>query len=249
MFDLSRIQQDYCSFMGIQSLPSFELCQEIIQKGTKRCYIARARYDFEKAKLILEIPSGYEIPISVLFHEFTHLYDYSLYVIGSGMLPGDEEMRAIDLTVYTEYHASQVEILQLLGANSVQAPPKFSLEQTITIGKLSFKVYEYWLGRLDKALLILNSQEYNNDEVKRIIQTLTLLGNYWGIRSIVEKYATDYSDDYKKRNGYNSILHHFDPLAFVELDELMHGRLTSNEINRSIYLCSDIIRKATGMLI
>ncbi len=106
--------EKYMTFMGIDSFPSFEQESYQINTSNDYCYAARAEYDSNTKTHKLLLPENIEIPIYLLYHELTHILDMEVLAIGSLYYDNC-------LTGYMEYHASQVELLYMMGAKTVNS--------------------------------------------------------------------------------------------------------------------------------
>ena len=74
------------------------------------------------------IPWYFCIEPYILFHEFTHILDAETYARG-------DKVKYATSSGFTEYHASQIELLKMLGANSANEHISFSTKKMVkTIG-------------------------------------------------------------------------------------------------------------------
>lgn len=127
---------EYTDFVGIQNFPAYDLQFKAVSKSKadNQGYevLACTSYQAEIQKHILEVSTNVELSKHLMFHEFTHMMDSELYVNG-------DKYRYVGVSGYTEYHASQVELMLLLGANAINDIPTFSIDTIIYtfMGKMS----------------------------------------------------------------------------------------------------------------
>ena len=105
------------------------------------------------------------------------------------MLKNGEEIHDFCLNGYMEYHASQVELMVGLGANSIKDTLSFSVCDPID--NLGFTIKEYMDTRFEIAVDMLNNSIPNNR-----LDGLGVLYNFLGLKSICLMYALDYKDNY-----------------------------------------------------
>ena len=140
---MKQYEEEYKAFMGINEFPEYKLelfkldINDINESGYGAP--AQSKYNFNTGEHILRVCTDLEVMKYIVFHEFTHILDSEMYVNGNANAYAY-------LTGYTEYHASQVELMLLLGANSINVDDfAFSIEEkikTIT-GEKSVKDYLY----------------------------------------------------------------------------------------------------------
>ena len=84
----------------------------------------------------LVVSTNLKLSKHLIFHEFTHIYDSYRYVKG-------DKVRYAGLPGFTEYHASQVELMQLLNAENIDDTFAFSMDSIINTisGKKSVQQY------------------------------------------------------------------------------------------------------------
>ena len=125
---------DYKRFMGIDSFPEFET--EYFTQDYSKDYVygAQAVYDVETQKHTLRFPSELEVPRFLLFHELTHILDAEKYSTG-------EKNHDFCLQGFMEYHASRVELMVMMGAQTVNETLSFSMNEKINGCGWSVKQY------------------------------------------------------------------------------------------------------------
>lgn len=183
---IEQYEKEYIDFMQISNLPSYELelfelnLSEINTTGFGS--FAQAIYIPKTDEHILRVSSNAELMKYVLFHEFTHILDTEMYA-------KKDSSKCIYLSGYTEYHASQVELMVLLGENNIR-PNKFtfSLDSEIFHKKT---VKDYLLQKHQLFMDMMNGKAVTMN-AEKLITTLGVLYNYWGLRSVCKMYGQNY---------------------------------------------------------
>lgn len=212
--------------MGIKVFPVYELqTKEVslaIAKSQGFDFVASTFYQSENRKHTLLASTNVDLSKYVIFHEFTHMIDSETNVKG-------DKMRYAGFSGFTEYHASQVELMQLLGANVVSEGISFSRDSSITTMAGEKSVYQYIIEKHEHANELFSRSDFpvNLDTLK---SAFSILYNYFGLRSICEMYAIDYTEKISNEAFLKFIL----TQNFVALNRLMHGWLNEGKINLSI---------------
>lgn len=128
---------------------------------------------------------------SVLFHEFTHILD-GVYTLTS--INDDKKFDKL-MATYSEYHASQIELLCVLGYTKLPIVKKFKLSSKIYNEDRMVDVEHYLIQPLSSAIEIANHEkrdyinlsdlEFNKRYILLRNKTLYYLGKY----NVCEKYA------------------------------------------------------------
>ena len=150
---------------------------------------------------------------------------------------------------YTEYHAAQIEFLIALGVTSQKNISDFSITQNVSIGSYG-NVEDYWYDKLQMALNSINDLSKEKDE-DGIYNALTLLCNYWGIRSIFEMKCLDYlekMDQEKHKSTIDEIRdalfsHSVDVQDLDVIDCLLHNWLDEVKVKEAMLVCQRVIKK------
>lgn len=215
--------QEYKHFMEIDYFPEFELqTKEVsLSLADKRGYDSAATtfYDVSADKHTLIVSTNLQLSKYLIFHELTHVWDTEMYA-------RKDKIKYAGLSGFTEYHASQIELMILLGASFVSADLSFSMMDKIETFAGTKTVQEYVTMKYHHAVDLFKRQDFPAD----IAMLKTALGvwyNYMGLRSICEKYTADYSsceDD-------NWVMTQYIPSQlFVMTNILMQGWLEKNVI-------------------
>lgn len=165
----------------------------------------------------------------VLFHEFTHILDTEMYA-------KKDSSKCIYLSGYTEYHASQVELMVLLGENNIR-PNKFtfSLDSEIFHKKT---VKDYLLQKHQLFMDMMNGKAVTMN-AEKLITTLGVLYNYWGLRSVCKMYGQNYIEQIDN----TPIIKEFPERMFFVADTFMEGWFDKKKVEQSFGLYSNILRE------
>lgn len=231
---LENTKIKFMKFMKLNSFPHFDIIIQNITLDSNEAQqymkAAGALYDFKTQRHSLIINPLIDFNEYIVFHEFTHILDTEQYA-------NNDRVRYVYLSGYTEYHASQIELLNLLGAKKVNKRVRFKMNQIINTIAGNITVQEYIEDKHNQAIELFNDGSFLvNDEY--MIASLGVLFNYWGLRSICEMYAKDY----KENKNNDAFLKRIPPLYFISLDSSMHGFMNDKQINIIMKQYEPIIR-------
>lgn len=192
---VSECEETYKQFLEISEFPEYELVAKelTLEKSERQGFDswATAFYDIPTGKHRLEIWSGMHTfgqdGKYVVFHELTHILDDENIV-------KRDKVKYLANHGFTEYHASQIELMQMLGAENIHQHIVFSMSDKIkTVG--GEKTIKEFLDmpRLLAIELINRADFPANIETMKV--TMGLIFNYYGRRSICKMYALDYQDN------------------------------------------------------
>lgn len=122
---LSELNVKYCNFMNIEKLPDYET-NVFKNNNSTHTYV-----EFGENKPILNIHSDY-FPLlksnatPVIFHELTHILDNSILLPELAI-----DKRHILTSMYSEYHAVQVQMKSSLHFETFDTDYKFKLETKV----------------------------------------------------------------------------------------------------------------------
>ncbi len=118
-----------------------------------------------------------------LYHEFTHMWDYyNLF------RDKDQQERKSVLSLYTEYHASQIEFLRFMEFESVKYAKRIDLNDKFYEFDKEETVYEFYDERCQ--LLIESINNYKTDGSTKNYRAIIDSYMYvFGIKSIYDKYV------------------------------------------------------------
>lgn len=234
---IKSAENEYKAFMGIQEFPTYETqFKEVsLVKARKTGFESPATsfYKPDSSKHILQVCTNLLITKEVLFHEFTHILDAEVYAKG-------DKIRYCWLSGFTEYHASQIELMKALGATSVVDAVPFSKGTIIDTFFGAKSVDQYVVGKQKLAIDLFSTNKFSTNLA--ILKTaMGVLYNYLGLRSICEMFATDYSEI--ENNA--TFLKFIPQELFNRLSDEMHGWLNEDKIEASM----EVYKKITWGLI
>ncbi|WP_405026854.1 hypothetical protein [Lysinibacillus boronitolerans] len=170
----------YKEFMFIDKMPTFQIRIEENKNNASHNYNVGA----DKHLLIVGPNIINKNMEYILFHEFTHMFDVmtisaknpSVYFANRG---------------FTEYHASQIELLKLLGSKNKSDNLSFSLTQTVETAIGITTVLEY-ISKLRDTVKWEIKEEGFPDNLATLSTALGMIFNHLGRISICQLYANDY---------------------------------------------------------
>ena len=185
-----KCEIDYLRFMGIDCLPNYTITPIIIslEETDRKGYAAPAnvKYDFNTNTHHMNIWTIFPTLSAdyIMFHEFTHMIDTERFC-------KSDQIKYIANKGYTEYHASQVAFMKLLGAKTINSTPSFKMEQTVETYSGSKSINELISTPLSTISEIIGRDDFPVD-IGTISTVIGLAFNYYGYRSICQMYADDY---------------------------------------------------------
>ena len=225
---IKEYENNFKKFVGNNAFPQYTIFTKEISLSVVDIQgydsIASTHYDVQKGIHTLTISSNIEIYEYIIFHEFTHMLDSELYV-------NNDKIRYIGLSGFTEYHASQVELMKMLGAKSIFDRLSFSINTTINTISGYKSVKQYLVEKQQHAIELFSRKDFPSC-LETLKSALGVLFNYWGLRSICEMYATDYVEEIKNQ----IFLKYIPTFYFISLNNHMRGWLNNSNIDVSISL-------------
>lgn len=223
---LTAYQNEYKQFVGMDKLPLFDTqTREMsLMTADARGYDSAAisHYNPKTQKHILTFSSNVEPHKQLVYHEFTHMVDAELYASG-------DPLRYAMLSGFSEYHASQIELMKLLGAKTVNEKISFSMSTIINTIMGNKTVSQYVEEKRLHAVALFKRGDFPAD-LAALKSAMGVLFNYFGLRSVCKMYATDYSE--KIDNA--AFLNHISVLQFAPVNKHMHGWLDKDSIEISM---------------
>lgn len=225
---IKRFESDFKQFMEITDFPLYQLTTKEVSLSVADSQgydsVASAFYNFETNNHTLKVCSNLTLPKYVLFHEFTHILDTDMYT-------NRGRIAYAGLSGYTEYHASQIELMYLLGAKTTNEKITISVNAVIHTLSGEMSVIQYMREKQQHAIQLFRRDDFpaNIDMLK---SAFGLLYNYWGLRSICEMYALDYAEEIQN----DAFLRFIPSIEFCPLNNMMHGWFDKQKIEKSICL-------------
>lgn len=230
---LKTYEDEFKDFMGIKEFPIFELKTKeaslIIADSQGFEVLASASYQPQNNSHTLLVSTNIALSKYLIFHEFTHMLDSEINAKG-------DKVRYAGISGFSEYHASQVELMQLLGANTVDDVLSFSMDTIITTFAGEKSVYQYVNGKYHHAIELFCRTDFPAD-LNTLKTAIGLLYNYFGLRSICEMYSLDYTE----KTNNEAFLKFIPTWRFAALNRLMHGWLDKEKIEKNIDTYLNII--------
>ena len=168
---------------------------------------------------------------SILFHEFTHVFDANITFIN---INNHEKLTSL-MSSYSEYHASQIELLSSLGYKVIRPIfNKFNINTRIYSENELLDIENYLLIPLSSAIVILEKQpdayinlsrdEYN----KKYITAMKNIYYYLGKYKICELYGNR-----KPHNFFHEFLTFQDDVKTIyqSLQEKNYDQIIKDEHN------------------
>lgn len=230
---LKKYEEEYQKFMLIDNFPKYEIetKEASIKTADSQGFdsIAAAFYQPQTQKHTLKVSTNLLLTKHVMFHEFTHILDSELYVNG-------DKMRYAGLSGFTEYHASQIELMKLLNAKNINDKIEFSMNEVVDTISGKKTVFQYIHDKQNHAIELFERKDFPAN-LETLKSAIGILYNYWGIRSICEMYSTDYVENINN----DAFLKIIPTQHFCLINNLMHRWLDKTSIDASIPLYINII--------
>lgn len=222
---VEKYEKEYIDFMKIENFPKYNLelfeikMDEVDATGFGAP--AQAKYNPKTNEHTLRICANLKLNKHIVFHEFTHILDTEMYA-------NKNSIRYMYLSGYTEYHASQVELMVLLGIDSIQSNFSFSLNSIINTFPFEMSVKEYLYAKHQFVVDMMSRMDFPAN-LETLKSTLGVLYNYWGLRSICKMYAQNYIEQVD-----NTAIIKILPLQlFTVMNVLMDGWFDKSKVELS----------------
>ena len=221
--EVKKIEKEYKAFMEIDSFPhySFELKSVSLERADIEGFdsVAQSKYKPETQEHTLIVADNLIIEPYILFHEFTHILDAETYACG-------DKVKYVSSSGFTEYHASQIELLKMLGAKSVNEHLTFSTNKMVMTIAENKTVQQYIDMKRNHAIELFSRKDFPKD-IEQLKTAMGVLFNYWGLRSICYMYCTDYREETDNR----AFLRYISSDVFQAMNKLMVGWLSDGIID------------------
>lgn len=191
---IKKCENEYKRLLEINDFPAYEIVyKEVSQNDTdERGYgsLGSSRYDYKTGKHSLVVWSNIhtlgEVGKQTIFHEFTHILDDEIHV-------NKNAEKYVANHGYTEYHASQIGFLKVLGVQSIKQHISFSMSNFIDTESGYMTIQDYVEAPIVLANELINRNEFpTNFEILK--DTMGVIFNYYGRRSICKMYSNDFQD-------------------------------------------------------
>lgn len=230
-----KCEIDFLKFMNVSGLPNYTITPiNIMQKeADSKGYAAPAnvKYDFDTNTHHMSIWTIFPTLSAdyIMFHEFTHMIDTERFC-------KSDRIKYISNKGYTEYHASQVALMKMLGAKTIDSSLSFTMKQTVETYSGDKSVTELISTPLNTISEIINRDDFPAD-IGTISTVIGLAFNYYGYRSICQMFADNYAGS-EKTSELNQLL---GDSTVKLLDKLMYGWFDDSKVAVIDNLCKNLI--------
>lgn len=234
---ISKEYMKYQTFIGDSNMPNFKI-NFVDNKNMEILYSMEVMT--QKIPMILNVNMGFLVGKngkhcqSNLYHEFTHMWDY--YNLFHDKDPNE---RKSVLSLYTEYHASQIEFLRFMEFESVKDLKSIDQNNKFYEFDKEETVFEFYDERCQ--LLSESINNYKNDSstenYKAVIDSYMYV---FGIKSIYDKYI-----DIVEFPNVNSIFHEnimniYPLLQDYQIEELWEILLNCSKILDNLHILNSL---------
>ena len=225
---LKQYEREFKEFVGIKDFPIYQLTTKEVSLSVadSRGFDSAAStfYNPKTNTHTLQISTNLVLPKYLVFHEFTHILDTDLYADG-------DSTNYAGLSGFTEYHASQIELLLLLGAKNINDFISFKMDTIISTFSGDKSVLQYVRDKQQHAIQLFKRTDFPAD-LETLKSAFGVLYNYWGLRSICEMYASDYVEEIQN----DAFLQFISAMNFCLMNTMMHGWLDKRKIEKTVPL-------------
>lgn len=230
-----KCEIDFLKFMNVSCLPNYTITPINItpENADSKGYAAPAnvKYDFNTNThhmsiwtILPTLTADY-----IMFHEFTHMIDTERFCKSN-------KIKYIANKGYTEYHASQVALMKMLGAKTIDSTLSFTMEQPVETYSGCISVAELLNTPLNTISEIIKRNDFPAD-IDTLSTVIGLAFNYYGYRSICQMFAQNYAG-----SENTSALKQLMGDSTVNLfDKLMYGWFDDAKVAIIDDICKNVI--------
>ncbi len=230
-------EEKYKKFMKNSNIPQYKIANKVFdfQKMEVQSYgsFASAKYNVDMGEHCLEIWEDIGTlgakGVGTIFHELTHIVDNEKYV-------KNNHCKKIGNLCFSEYHASQVQLMLYLGAENIMTPISFFMSDELNISTETITVKEYVDASYIRVTEIMKKKGFP-ESIDILSDVIGGIFNYFGNRSVCKMYALDYheeSDDCIIRNFLSEE-------KFIFLNEMMVGWFDDEKVQYIDEYCLKMI--------
>lgn len=194
----------------------------------------------QKNPMILNINMGFLVGKSGkhcqpnLYHEFTHMWDHNNLFHSK-----DPKERKSVLSLYTEYHASQIEFLRFVEFESINSAKRINSKDRFYEFDKEETVFEYYN---DRCQLLSESISNYNIEVstgnyKAVIDSYMYV---FGIKSIYDKYIDDIELPQVTSIFHENMINMYSLLQDYKIEKLWEILLDCSKIFDNLHILNSI---------
>lgn len=230
---IEKYKNEYVQFLNIVEFPKYDLKIKNVSLSLADSQgfevAASAHYLPDADKHILTITPEFINSKYLIFHEFTHIFDAEKY-------SKNDKISYMGISGFTEYHASQIELVQLIGAKNIDDIPTFSMSALISTLSGEKSVRQYIDEKYNHAISLFSRNDFPAN-IETLKTAMGVLFNYFGLRSICEMYSNDFNEN----AVFDSILKFISNEQFYYLNSFMRGWLNEFDVNISAHMYKGII--------
>ena len=192
---IKECEIEYMQLLGLNDFPTYTIKNKEIsltdadEKGYDSLGSVHYNYKTGEHTLIVwsDIYTLGEVGKQTIFHEFTHILDDEIYV-------NENPEKYVANHGYTEYHAAQIGFLKVLGVKRLDHNISFSMSDLIDTESGYMTIHDYVNAPLLLANNLISSADFPLD-FAMLKDTMGVIFNYFGRRSICKMYSKDYQED------------------------------------------------------
>lgn len=230
-----KCEIDFLKFMNVSCLPNYTITPINItpENADSKGYAAPAnvKYDFNTNThhmsiwtILPTLTADY-----IMFHEFTHMIDTERFCKSN-------KIKYIANKGYTEYHASQVALMKMLGAKTIDSTLSFTMEQTVETYSGCISVAELLNTPLNTISEIIKRNDFPAD-IDTLSTVIGLAFNYYGYRSICQMFAQNYAGS----ENTSALKQLMGDSTVNLLDKLMYGWFDDAKVAIIDDICKNVI--------
>lgn len=189
---INRVESAYREFMGGATLPEMKIQPMSLEEMRQKLATAVVTYDPSIDEYTFQVFEQINNPTIasdceyIIYHELTHAADIYRYGVR-------DQNRYNELRGYLEYHASQVELMKLLGASRFDQNVSFSMKDKIRDMNGELSVSDFVAKGIETTNESIARPGFN-DSIAMIFHAVATLYNHLGRVSICQMFSTDYAD-------------------------------------------------------
>ena len=230
-----KCEIDFLKFMNVSCLPNYTITPINItpENADSKGYAAPAnvKYDFNTNThhmsiwtILPTLTADY-----IMFHEFTHMIDTERFCKSN-------KIKYIANKGYTEYHASQVALMKMLGAKTIDSTLSFTMEQTVETYSGCISVAELLNTPLNTISEIIKRNDFPAD-IDTLSTVIGLAFNYYGYRSICQMFAQNYAGS----ENTSALKQLMGDSTVNLLDKLVYGWVDDAKVAIMDDICKNVI--------
>lgn len=230
-----KCEIDFLKFMNVSCLPNYTITPINItpENADSKGYAAPAnvKYDFNTNThhmsiwtILPTLTADY-----IMFHEFTHMIDTERFCKSN-------KIKYIANKGYTEYHASQVALMKMLGAKTIDCTLSFTMEQPVETYSGCISVAELLNTPLNTISEIIKRNDFPAD-IDTLSTVIGLAFNYYGYRSICQMFAQNYAGS----ENTSALKQLMGDSTVNLLDKLMYGWFDDAKVAIINDICKNVI--------